>query len=191
METISIRPATPADAPCIARGIIMAVGEEIALSLAGSPERRPLIDRLFTELALMDDSQYSYLNSHMAVAADGTVAGIVVAYDGALLHELRRAFTAKAAEVLGLDIDPDKMHDETSPDEVYLDSLAVFPEFRGRGIARRLIACAADKAGTIGKPLGLLCEPENRPAAALYTSLGFTNRGQRPFAGVMMNHMQL
>lgn len=191
MEEINIRPATPADAHCIARGIIMAIGEEIASSLAGGPGRRPLVDRLFTELALMDESQYSYLNSHVAATPDGRVAGIVVAYDGARLHDLRRAFTAKAAEILGLTIDPDTMHDETSPDEVYLDSLAVFPEFRGLGIARRLIACAADKALAIGKPLGLLCEPENHPAAALYASVGFTPRGQRPFAGVMMNHLRL
>ncbi len=191
MESISIRPATAADASYIAQGIIMAIGEEIALKFAETLERRPLVDRLFTELAERDDSQYSYLNSHVATAADGRVAGIVVAYDGARLHELRRAFTAKAAEILGLEIDPETMDDETTPDEVYLDSLAVFPEFRGRGIAHRLIECASEKAHRMGKPLGLLCEYENLPAATLYRSLGFKTIGQLPFAGVMMNHMRL
>lgn len=191
MDSISIRPATAADAPFIARAIIMAIGEEIAMRFAETAERRPLVDRLFTELAERDDSQYSYLNSHVAATADGHVAGIVVAYDGARLRELRRAFTAKAAEILGLDIDPETMADETTPDEVYLDSLAVFPEYRGRGIAHSLIQCAAEKAHALGKPLGLLCEPENRPAETLYKSLGFKTIGQLPFAGVMMNHMRL
>lgn len=191
-QSFILRAATPADAPFIARAVIMAFGDEIALAFAGSADRLPLVDRLFTDLAARDDSQYSYLNAVVAEsAADGTVAGVVVAYDGAGLHSLRRAFIAEAALTLGLEFDEKTMDDETSPDEVYLDSLAVFPEFRRRGLAETLIGAAKEKARAAGKPLGLLCDPPNVNARRLYERLGFTFRDQRPFAGTMMDHLQM
>lgn len=185
----TIRKGRKSDAPDIARAIINAVGEEIAMHFAGSEERRPLVDRLFTELAEAEDSQYSYLNSLVAEAEDGKTAGIIVAYDGARLHELRRAFIRKAAEILCLELDETKMHDETSPDEIYLDSLAVWPEYQRQGLARKLIAAAGEAHKESGKPLGLLCEPENLNAFALYQKLGFGKSGMKFFADTMMHHM--
>lgn len=186
---INIRPGRQADAPAIARAVIMAVGEEIALSLAGSAERRHLVDETFTRLAARTDSQYSYLNTLVAETPDGEIAGLIVSYDGADLHRLRRAFIREANEVLGIHFDENKMDDETSPDEIYLDSLAVFPEFRGHQLGRRLIEAAAEHHAASGKPLGLLCDPDNPRAQHIYEKLGFKTVGRRPFAGVMMHHM--
>ncbi len=189
METFRIRPATPADAQAIARGIIMAVGEEISTAFAGSPERMPLVEKVFTDLARRDDSQYSYRNSLVAEAPDGEIAGIIVSYDGARLHALRPAFCEEAAATLGINIKSEDMFDETTPDEIYLDSLAVFPPFRGQGLARKLIAAAVESHKDSGKPVGLLCDPPNRKARRLYDSLGFKPAGQRPFADTMMDHL--
>lgn len=185
----TIRKARKSDAPDIARAIITAVGEEITMHFAGTEERRPLVARLFTELAEAEDSQYSYRNSLVAETDDGKNAGVIVAYDGARLHELRRAFIRKAAAILEFEIDETKMHDETSPDEIYLDSLAVWPEYQRQGLARRLIAAAGEAHKDSEKPLGLLCEPENLNAFALYQKLGFKKSGMRYFAGTMMHHM--
>lgn len=186
---VTILPARKADAPHIARAIVMAIGPEIELTLAGSPERRHLVTEMFQTLAERSDTQYSYLNSQIALAPDGRVAGVLVSYDGAGLVEMRRHFFNAAREILGLEF-PGDMEPETDGGEIYLDSLAVFPEWRGRGIASRLIAAAEARHRTAGKPLGLLVDTDNPRARQLYERLGFREIGLRPFAGVTMHHMQ-
>ena len=151
MNQFTIRPARREDAPLIARGIVMALHDEISLGFAGSRDRLPLVDRLFTELAASDRAQYSYLNTLVAEAPDGNVAGILVAYDGARLHELRKAFVAKANEILGTRFVNEEMDNETTDDEVYLDSLAVFPEYRGHNLGAKLIEAMAERHAGAGK----------------------------------------
>lgn len=189
MESYKIVPASKTDAPYIARAIMEAVGEEIINDFAGTPERVPLVHQLFTRLAEAEDSQYSYLNTLVAKAADGSTAGVIVAYDGADLRRLRLAFYREAENVLGIRFEED-LPDETSPDEVYLDSLAVFPEHRGMGLATKLIEAAENKYKSRGKPLGLLVDPANERAYKLYRRLGFEKVGIRPFADTMMDHLQ-
>lgn len=190
MEKFEIIPARPEDACYIADAILMAIGEELTLSLAGEDHSRNDVRELFRSLAQRNDSQYSYLNSLIAINEHGEVAGVIVCYDGAELHRLRKVFFEQAAEKIGLVLDrvPD---DETDGNEFYLDSLAVFPSFRGKGLARKLIKEALIKASKHGKPLGLLCSNHNPGARRLYDSLGFVYSGDRPFAGEMMNHLIL
>lgn len=185
---VTVLPARAADAPHIARAIVMAIGPEIELELAGSPERRHLVTETFQALAERPDTQYSYRNSFIALAPDGRVAGALVCYDGARLLELRPAFFREAESRLGITFD-DNLAPETDASEIYLDSLAVFPEWRGQGIARKLIEAAAARHQDSGKPLGLLVEDGNTGAHDLYTRLGFKEVGRRPFAGVEMIHM--
>ncbi|MGM9860694.1 MAG: GNAT family N-acetyltransferase [Muribaculaceae bacterium] len=187
--TYSIRPATPDDAQAIAQAILWGIGSEITENFAGSPERVPLVKQMFANLAAMEHTQYSYLNTLIAQAADGSVAGVLVAYDGARLYDLRHAFANEAHKVLGLEVDFAAMGDETSDDEVYLDTLAVFPEHRRQGLARKLILATIERHKHLGKPTGLLCDPPNVNAHRLYEAIGFRTINQRPFAGVMMDHM--
>lgn len=185
-----IIPARRGDASSIADAVIAAVGDEIALDFAGSEQRLPLVKETFTRLAARDDSQYSYRNSLVALDDEGNVAGVIVSYDGEELHYLRKAFINVANEVLGLDIKEENMADETSADEIYLDSLCVFPKYRGLGLAKKLIQAAAESHKDSGKPLGLLVDYVNPKARKLYVSLGFESVGERPFAGTVMEHMQ-
>lgn len=190
MEKFTIRPARREDAPAIGRGVVMALGAELPLDLAGGdPARLPLVDRLFTELAASDNAQYSWNNTLVAEAEDGTTAGILVSYDGARLHELRRTFIAAARDILEWHINEAELADETEPGEVYLDSLAVFPEYRGHGLGALLIEAAARHHASVAKPLGLLCDPGNPRAHALYERLGFRDIGRRPFSTHLMHHM--
>ncbi len=69
-----------------------AVGEEICLGLAGRHHTLEDVEGLFTRLAEREDSQYSYLNTLVAVDDDGKTVGVCVGYDGAKLNELRKPF---------------------------------------------------------------------------------------------------
>lgn len=194
MKELNIRHAEKKDAPMIAEGIMMAIGEELVDEMSNG-RGRDVVKEVFTTLAEMEDSQYSYSNSFIAETHDGATAGIVVAYDGKILIEARRLFFRLAKEKFGWDIFdmfPDGEPEvETDPSEYYLDSLAVWPEYRGHGVATMLIRRVEEEAAKAGKPVGLLCAEHNDVARPLYERLGFREVGKRPFAGEMMAHMVL
>lgn len=186
----TIEPATPDDASHIATAIMSAVGSECCEGLAGTAHTLADVHRLFEELARRDDSQYSYRNTLVARTSDGKVAGLCIAYDGADLHRLGRAFLETAKRMLGLDLAGGP--DETSPDEFYLDTLAVWPEYRRHGIGAGLLKAQAARGKELtGKPAGLLVDKDNADAERLYRSVGFRPDGERPFLGIMMNHLKL
>ena len=164
--------AQPQHAPLIARLVMMAMTDECCLNLSGEGHTLDDFRRLMERLVAADDTQYSYRNTIIAVTADGgEVAGAIVSYDGARLHALRRAFIEGARRELG--IDHSGMDDETSPGEWYLDSLAVFPRFRGLGVARRLLSAAVGLGAAHGLPAALLVDKSNPNAERLYRSVGF------------------
>lgn len=184
--------ATPSDASFIAETVMTAVGNEICEGMAGS---HPMdsVRNIFTRLAGIDESQYSWRNTRLAVDSDGNRLGACVSYDGARLRQLRRSFFKEANATLGWGLsheDVENVPEETDGKEFYLDSLMVVPQARNKGIASALIEDASRKAASTGKPLGLLVDTENPRARRLYDSLGFQPIGIRPFAGVEMHHMQ-
>lgn len=189
-----IRKAEKEDAPLIAEAIMMALGDEMVDNMSNG-RGRGAVREIFTRLAETEDAQYSYRNTMVAEMSDGSVAGLVIAYDGSILLRARRLFFALTGELLGWDIhemvadgEPDV---ETDPSEYYLDSLAVMPEYRGEGIGTALIRAVEERAAKVGKPVGLLCAEHNDSARSLYEHLGFVEVGKRPFAGELMTHMQL
>lgn len=190
MEFMILR-ATVKDAPFLAETVMSAIGEDHCMHMAGGAYRLPLLRILFTHLAVAEVSQYSYRNAYVAYTPRGERAGAVICYDGADLERLRQAFIDEANHMLGWNITAADMKPETSADEVYLDSLMVLPKFRRQGLGRKLIRKAAEKAAMARKPLGLLVDFDNPSARNLYAGAGFKKVGKRPFAGKMMEHMQL
>ena len=71
---------------------MMAIGDEICADFASPDHSTDDVERLFTHLASLDDSQYSYLNTLVALDENENVVGVCVGYDGARLHQLRRHF---------------------------------------------------------------------------------------------------
>lgn len=188
---MKIIPATPEHAPAIADAILMALGEETCRRF--NTPSNPLYNtrELFRRCAASDDSQYSWRNTLVAVDDDDRVLGLVVSYDGARLDELRRRFLDEFDNMHGFRIDA-RMTQETTPDEWYIDSLAVWPWCRGRGTAKALIEAAAERGkATTGKPTGLLVDKTNHRARGLYNRMGFQPDGERRFAGELMDHMLL
>lgn len=174
---ITIREALPEDAALLGRVVIMALHTDDSHPLSG----------IFKELAARDDSQYSYKNALVA-ELDGKPAGSIIGYEGARLHELRKPLYELMVAKFG-SVRP--VEDETSAGEFYVDSIAVLPEYRGRGVGRALLADVCRRAFENGFcKVGLLVDVANPKAEAMYASLGFRRVNPTTFLGLDMWHMQ-
>ena len=175
-------------APQIARLIMRAMTIDCCLHFCGEGYTPDDFYRVMTGLVQREDTQYSYLNTICAIdETSGIVTGIIVSYDGGKLLQLRQAFLDVALKEWGRDLSD--MPEETSAGELYLDSLAVLPEYEGRGIATSLIAAAAEKGDHMGLPLGLLVDADNPHAERLYLRLGFRQVGVDTWGGHPMKRL--
>ena len=161
----------------------MAIGEEGTRHYCGDNHQSVL-----EEIARLENSQYSYRNT-LVTEVNGMPAGAAVAYDGADLYKLRDVTLKHIFDQTG------KIHtieDETDASEVYLDSIAVLPEYRGLGIGKHLLLALKDIAfNEYGKPLGLLVDFENPDAERLYKYVGFERMNVKDFLGHKMWHLVL
>lgn len=180
--------ATKQQAAAIARLIMTAMTDDCCLYFAGNGHTLDDFHRMMTSLVERDDSQYSYRNTLVACGDEGQIQGAIVAYDGARLHELREAFIGAARECLGWDFS--SMDDETQAGEVYLDSLAVLEEHRGKGIATALLRAEIERAAREGhSAVGLLVDKGNPNAERLYRSVGFEYANDASWGGHPMKHL--
>ncbi len=186
---IEIREATKNQAAEIASLIMMAMTDDCCLYFCGDGYGLEDFRQMMTMLVEREDSQYSYKNTLVAMDAS-KVVGISVSYDGGRLHELRRAFIEAAKEQIGKD--HSGMDDETQAGELYLDSLAVLPEYRRQGIAKLLIRATKEKANCLRLPcIGLLVDKGNITGEALYFSVGFRYANDSMWGGHQMKHLIL
>lgn len=211
-ESVIIRPAAKEHVDDIVRLIMTAMTDDCCLYYAG--EGRTLDDfaRVLRRLVLEERSQYSYRNTLIALIVNeksttgderracignaakrpavdekDIVAGICVAYDGSMLHSLREAFFKACKEEI--DREFETFADETGPGEYYVDSLAVYPRYRRRGIASSLLGAMAERARAAGLPLGLLVDKTNPDAERMYTAIGFEYVGDSMWGGHPMKHL--
>ena len=187
---MEIQPAKDSQARSIARLIMQAMNYDCCRYFAGPDHTLDDFERMMTSLVQSEKSQYSYLNAIVAVDEDGgEPCGVCISYDGARLHELREAFVNAARDSLGRDFG--SMADETSAGELYIDSIAVREDCRGRGIATCLLQAAVDKARAMNLPaVGLLVDKGNPKAERLYERVGFRYVGDSSWGGHEMKHLQ-
>lgn len=168
---------------------MQAMSYDCCMSFIGQGHTLDDFERMMTTLVLREDSQYSYKNTQVALNADGGFAGMCVSYDGARLHELRKAFIDIMKERFNRDMS--RMDDETEAGELYLDSLAVDETYRRNGIATRLLKAQIAKARSMKLPaVGLLVDKNNPKAERLYREIGFETVGSAVWGGHEMKHMQ-
>lgn len=186
---IEIREATKSQSAEIARLIMTAMTDDCCLYFCGEGYGLDVFYNMMTMLVEREDSQYSYRNTLVAMERH-MVVGIAVSYDGGRLHELRQAFIEAAKEHLGKD--HSGMDDETQAGELYLDSLAVLPDYRRQGIARKLLLATKERANGLGLPcVGLLVDKDNPVGEALYSSVGFQYVNDSQWGGHPMKHLVL
>ena len=81
---------------------------------------------------------------------------------------------------------------ETEGKEFYFDSIGVEEEYRGHGVAKKLINTMLKKAKKNGyKKAGLIVDIHKTKAEELYSKLGFKFESYRDFMGQMHKHMQI
>ena len=180
---IEIREATKSQATEIACLIMTAMTDDCCLYFCGEGYG---LEDLTSGRACSHSAEQASLRRSRLLAA----FRISVSYDGGLLHELRRAFIEAAKEHIGKD--HTGMDDETQAGELYLDSLAVLPEYRRQGIARRLLLATKERASRMGLPcVGLLVDKDNPVGEALYASVGFRYVNDNQWGGHPMKHLVL
>lgn len=108
---ITIEKATPDQASHIASLIMEAMNADCCQNLAGPQHTLVDFHQMMAELVAMEDSQYSYRHTLVAITSSGILAGICVAYDGGKLRQLRRRFVEAAIRKFGIDYSG--MADET------------------------------------------------------------------------------
>lgn len=180
---INVRAATPMDDFVIANAVALAIGdEEVLRNYCGSDYIAVL-----REIARREDTQYSWKGALVA-EVNGIAVGVIVGYDGTMLHDLREGTFLVLRERLGR---IPMIVDETEAGEYYLDSVAVLPEYRGYGVGRALVREFCNKAFAEGyERVGLIVDIDNPKAEKLYTSLGFRRVGMRQFFTHQMWHLQ-
>ena len=177
MEEIRYRMATPADAGFVAEVVAETLGNPIMERIIGGQETaedRQLLEQL-TAVCKREDTLYSWKNTRLAVTRDNRPVAALVAYPGEGYMDCRKRTFALLGSLIAFYAE--KMEPETRDGEYYLDSISVHPHWRGKGIARVMMAEAAREAARMGRPAILACAPDNTGAKKLYESIGFHEEG--------------
>lgn len=165
-DEITFRKATADDAFFIARGFHMAMLYEDA-----SEEQMSNFAR---NICIREDVLYSWRNTIIA-NVNGKRAGMLTAYDGQYYHDMRIRTMTLVKQHLGVEFPG--MEDEAVAGEYYLDSLAVMPEYRNKGIGTQLLKQGIENGKALNLDVTLVVDPINDRAKKLYRSLGFKPSG--------------
>ena len=166
---ITIRKATRDDAEFLALGFLTAMWVD--------EKKIPGILAFFKTFAERDDTLYSWRNAYIATY-NGEDAGVLISYDGAIYKEAALITFTLLKEANGEDYT--QMTQEAIPGEWYLDTLAVMPQYRRKGIARALllhgIMLAKECEDT--SLVTLYVDAEHPWVVDLYSSMGFQTSGE-------------
>ncbi len=169
-----IRAATKADCPAIADLALMA-GEGIP-AYFWRQSQGPGEDVLDVgaRKACATTDNFSYRNARLATV-DGSVAGMILAY------RLPDAGHADAIDDSPRFIRPLLELEQCVPSSFYINMLATYPEFRGKGVGTALMDIVDDWAVESGcDRVSVQVFEQNEGALRLYRRLGYAEEARRP-----------
>ena len=186
ISIVQLRDATLDDASFIAR-VVLAGIDMLDLDATLPDEQRGIYEHLI-EICRMCDTLYSYCNTRIA-EADGKRVGALVAYDGARYARMREKTFGLVKQTSGMDLSRNAM--ETGTGEFYLDSMAIFPVYRGAGIGRMLMRDRVDFALNKGfSKVTLLVDKDKPHLQKYYESEGFAFVGEMFVFGSWYNKLE-
>lgn len=174
---INIRRAELSDSVVLCTLIAEAI-EDLVYYITGYAEEQAAREQLL-RFVCREDTRVSYKNCLVA-EENGVVLGMVLYYSGDEIESLDEPLNLHLRE-LGKE---EKLSVECRRGELYLDSLAVLPQARGRGIAAMLLesACSCAREQNIGL-VSLLVDLKKPRVQALYERCGFCDDGLQTIAG--------
>lgn len=172
---MNIRDARPDDAPALARLIDFA-GEGIPAWLwSQSAAPGQTAEQVGCERAAREEGGFSYRNASVCVEPSGAVAGMLLSYRQPDPYDL------PDLEELPAVVRPLVELEAAAPGTWYVNAVAAFPEFRGRGVGTRLMQLAESLARGAGAPgVSLIVAEENRGAKRLYDRLDYRVTARAP-----------
>jgi len=169
-----IRNATANDAEHLALLINLA-GEGLPLFLwrrMANPGQDPL--RVGASRAAREEGSFSYRNARV-LEIDGAVAGMLLSYP------LPDSGAAGNADDCPDVIRPLLELEARVPGSWYINAIATYEPFRGRGVASALMsACESEALAARAETLSLIVASENTGAHKLYVKLGYREIAARP-----------
>jgi ribosomal protein S18 acetylase RimI-like enzyme len=169
-EALTLRRATPGDAPDLARFVDMASEGLARVVWEGMAEPGEDLLAVGARRAARDEGAFSWRNAVIAELG-GAVAGGLVAYrigpDPEPLDEVPPLFR------------PLQALENRALDTHYVNVLATYPEFRRQGVARRLLA-EAERQAAGARGLSLIVADRNLGARRLYEAFGFRAVAEEP-----------
>lgn len=160
MESIVTDKAKKTDAAEVV-SLISLADKDAVLTLSGKDD----INDALTEYKLnfeRDDVYFSYRNIFVARDKE-KIAGCILWFSG----EDESGFSSLTGQ-------KPEMENESEPGEIYIDSLAVLPEYRGRGIASQLIdQVTAEARRKRVRKVTLLADTKKPYLKKLYQKSGF------------------
>jgi ribosomal protein S18 acetylase RimI-like enzyme len=183
---MTYRQANTIDASKIAKLMLFAM-DKIVYDFIGEKNENKAIDFL-VELIKKENNQYSYQNITIFENENNEIVGMTNIYDGAKLNELRKPVLDLLEQKFNQTIHP---QDETEKGEFYIDTIAVFPEYRGLGIGQKILDYIINEyAINQNKIIGLLVDLDNPNAKRLYTNKGFVKVGEKQLMNEYHEHLQ-
>ncbi|MFT8825124.1 MAG: GNAT family N-acetyltransferase [Liquorilactobacillus mali] len=183
-----IRKATKMDSGAIV-SLFNIIIDEMALDVIKSLDRSKL-DIVFQKSFETQEFLTDWAQTTVAVEND-KVVGFLYGYsfeNEKKINKLMHSFLKDAGLSPSIVIFSDP---EAFPNEWYLNSIAVDPEYQGHGIGSKLLETATIVAAKQNKnKLGLNVDWENPRAEALYYSYGFRNVGLTILGDHNYNHLQ-
>ncbi|NND48700.1 MAG: GNAT family N-acetyltransferase [Rhizobiales bacterium] len=176
-ENITIRPATAADAPSMAILVDIAAHGLAAYFWSAAVRRGEAYSvlEIGRQRAMRDEGSFSWRNASIA-EIDDQIAAMLIGY--------RQPDEPEDVDLDELDpvIRPLMELEPLSAGTWYVNVLASFAEFRGRGAGSALMGKAEEIArSTDARGLSLIVENTNEAASRLYQRLGFREIARKPF----------
>ncbi|MCD8839458.1 GNAT family N-acetyltransferase [Staphylococcus arlettae] len=179
-----IRKAEAKDKAAIAQ-LCYIIWDELEVDMVKFVERERLLSIL--ERSIVEVPYRGNLNNIWVYEIDGNVAGCLIAYPGEKELEYEKAW-------LDMDLDHDVAAlgspmpmKEAKDDEYYIETIATFPNYRGRGVATQLIQYVIDLAPH--EKWSLNCDYHNERAFYVYNKFGFVTDSDIDLYGHKHRHM--
>ncbi|QHW36526.1 GNAT family N-acetyltransferase [Staphylococcus ursi] len=180
-----IRKATSQDARAIAE-LTYLIWQDMELEIVRRYEKETVIAALVKSAI---EVHYRNHIEHVDIyEIAGQVAGILIAYPGQYEAEYEQAWqNLTLDENIQLETGTPLPVLEAERGDDYIEAIATFPEFRGRGIATKLIQ--ARLQSNPEATWSLNCDEHNERAYQLYRKLGFREKMKKVLYGHEYHYM--